>query len=157
MSVPPTLSRALGPKPARVRLDDPFRTQLGPTLRRVLQWTYADFAATFGKPSLTPQRYAALRMIDRLPGQNQSEIAGGLGIARSGVMIMMHALEKEGLVERAPHATDRRSYGLVVTEQGKAVTKEFAANVASHNEKILAQFSTAERETLFDLLYRVVT
>jgi DNA-binding MarR family transcriptional regulator len=75
----------------------------------------------------------------------------------SGAMTnRLDRLEKAGLILRGPHPTDRRGIVVQLTEQGLALIDEaLTAHVANEHE-ILAGLSGAERETLAQLLEKLI-
>lgn len=75
----------------------------------------------------------------------------------SGAMTArLDRLEKAGLIQRAPHPSDRRGVVVRLTEKGLALTDEaLAAHVANEHE-ILAGLTAPERETLANLLGKLI-
>ncbi len=75
----------------------------------------------------------------------------------SGAMTnRLDRLEKAGLVRRGPHPNDRRGIVVQLTEKGLALIDEaLTAHVANEHE-ILAGLSGVERETLAQLLGRLI-
>ena len=75
----------------------------------------------------------------------------------SGAMTnRLDRLEKAGLILRGPHPNDRRGIVVQLTEQGLALIDEaLTAHVANEHE-ILAGLSGAERETLAQLLEKLI-
>lgn len=63
----------------------------------------------------------------RNPGITVGEVRRILGIPNSTLSSAVNRLERRGLVRRVINAGDRRSYGLVVTEQGLAVEEAHRA------------------------------
>jgi len=75
----------------------------------------------------------------------------------SGAMTnRLDRLEKAGLILRGPHPNDRRGIVVQLTEKGLALIDEaLTAHVANEHE-ILAGLSSAERETLAQLLEKLI-
>ena len=75
----------------------------------------------------------------------------------SGAMTnRLDRLEKAGLILRGPHPNDRRGIVVQLTEKGLALIDEaLTAHVANEHE-ILAGLSGAERETLAQLLGKLI-
>lgn len=75
----------------------------------------------------------------------------------SGAMTnRLDRLEKAGLTLRGPHPNDRRGIVVQLTEKGLALINEaLAAHVANEHE-ILAGLTGAERETLAQLLEKLI-
>ena len=76
----------------------------------------------------------------------------------SGAMTnRLDRLEKAGLILRGPHPNDRRGIVVQLTEKGLALIDEaLTAHVANEHE-ILAGLTSAERETLAQLLEKLIT
>jgi DNA-binding MarR family transcriptional regulator len=64
-------------------------------------------------------------------------------------------LEKQGLIERRPHPTDRRARHLVLTTKGRALRADLVDLLGQ--ESPLAGLSAAEQKTLQHLLDRAIT
>ena len=128
---------------------------IGPALRLTLMAVYEDHARAFGDSILTPQRNAVLRNIAASPGTKQTDLADRLGIARSGVMILLNALEEAGMVERREHPTDKRSNGLHLTRAGKKAMDEFARQIAIHDTDLTHGISDKDRAIFFSVLERI--
>ncbi len=75
-------------------------------------------------------RIRALRRIARAP-MTMGELAIKLGIDAPYATLVVDELERQGLVERRPHPTDRRAKLVAVTGQGAAA--------AAHADEILAR------------------
>src|SRR4029079_18163882 len=54
----------------------------------------------------------------------QTQIAHTLDVGRAAIGIRIDELEKRGLVERLPHATDRRVWLIEATDKGSALLDE---------------------------------
>lgn len=73
-------------------------------------------------------RMEALWAIAYTPPQSpQIEIARRIGIEGATLTRMLDTLEAEGLVERVPDPSDRRSKHIRITDEGKAVLAEIIA------------------------------
>lgn len=65
-------------------------------------------------------RLRALRTLATAPEpMRMRDLSDVLGLAARTVTTLVDALEREGLVERLPHPTDRRAFLLTLTEQGR--------------------------------------
>jgi DNA-binding MarR family transcriptional regulator len=127
---------------------------VGYAVRRAQIAIYENFAETVG-PEITPQRFSALTVIDANPDLRQSDLAAVLGIARSGVVMLVDELERMGLVERASVAEDRRAYALRLTEQGKKRLESLRKTIRAHDDLISGQLSASEKRHLFRLLAKL--
>ncbi len=92
---------------------------IGHAIRRAQIRIYEDFVASLAQWQITPPRFSALVIISRNPKLKLTDLAHILGIARSGAVLLVDALQEMNLVERRPAPGDRRAYSLVLTPTGK--------------------------------------
>jgi DNA-binding MarR family transcriptional regulator len=108
----------------------------------------AEFATTLPKFDVM----AALARIE--PGMNMTELSRHLMVSNGNVTGIVDRLVAEGMVERLAQVGDRRATFVRLTDKGAA---RFAAMAQAHAGwigAILANYSSAEVETLFALLAR---
>lgn len=85
-----------------------------------------------------------------------TDLADGVVYSRSGLTYQAQALEKLGLVTRAPAADDERSTTVALTDEGRAVlARVFPGHVAVLEDLFLAPLTRADVEALADILTRV--
>ena len=60
---------------------------------------------------------------DRRAAHDDGELATALGVEKPYVMIVVDELERQGLVERRPHPTDRRVKLVATTARGSAAAR----------------------------------
>lgn len=127
---------------------------LGYVLRRAQLASFKNFKETFRDTDLTPAQYSVLMVIDRNPGLKQNQISDALGIKRANFVLLLNALEKRGLAQRAP-AADRRSYALQLTPAGKRLLKKLRARSTEVEARIVAAIGAEGRQTLLTLLRKL--
>ena len=128
---------------------------LGYHLRRAQVAVFQDFDHTMRGMNVTPGQFGVLALIQANIGMTQSALGEAMGVDRSTVVAVIDRLEDRGLVRRAPSPNDRRSYALVLSEEGQ---RRFAAalkRVRAHERRIARRLSAAERASLIALLRRV--
>jgi DNA-binding MarR family transcriptional regulator len=135
--------------------DAVIEASLGFALRRAHNAMHERFAEAVGDVGITPQRYSALTLIDANPGLRQTTLGQILGVARSGAVVTLDALEGMGLIARRPVAGDGRAYALWLTEAGAQRLAALKAVVLAFEAAMLADLTAEERETLFALLSRI--
>lgn len=107
-------------------------------------------AATLG---LTAAQATALR---ELTGpMTMRELAERMSCEPSNATFVIDRLEKQGLLERHPHPTDRRAKRLVLTAKGLALRERLLELLVQ--ESPLSGLSQREQDALRDLLSRAVT
>ncbi len=128
---------------------------LGYSLKRAYMILQADFRAALGEGGMAPRVFSALALVCAHADITQSELARMLGIERSGLVAIVDDLQAEGLIRRVPVPRDRRVQALVPTEAGRAAAAEIHAAVKASEDRLMAGFSAAERQTLAGLLQRI--
>lgn len=128
---------------------------VGFTLSQLGFATSRRFGQIVGTLGLEPRHFALLRAVRAADGQSQQAIAERLRIPASTMVSLIDYLENEGLLERRPHPTDRRSRRLHLTSRGAEVLDQATTLGAELEGTICAGLSAAERDTLLDLLARV--
>ncbi|MFL6163361.1 MAG: MarR family winged helix-turn-helix transcriptional regulator [Jatrophihabitantaceae bacterium] len=104
---------------------------------------------------LTMRHFGVLSAIEAEPGQNQRGVGERLRIDRTTVVALTDDLESAGLLERR-RGSDRRMFALYLTEAGKERLVELKDLTTAVHEQFLTNLSEDERETLRDLLVKVL-
>jgi DNA-binding MarR family transcriptional regulator len=110
---------------------------LGYLLRRAQLAVFDDFIRAFAAIGLRPAQFSVLVVVDANPGLKQSDIAAALGIQRTNFVAMMDGLQRRGLVTRALSKSDRRSYSVKLSPNGRALLRQALALHADHEARML--------------------
>lgn len=105
----------------------------------------------------TVGRHALIRLLWFAPEHRltQFEIAAEMQVTSSNVTFLVDGLEKEGLVQRMPHPTDRRTVHVRLTQEGEQFAELIVPSMAHFMAHMLAGFSDEEKYTLAGLLERI--
>lgn len=117
---------------------------------------FADFERMLADLALTPGVFGLLVIVEANPGLRQQQLADAAQIDRSTLVPALDRLEARALVERRADPTDRRSNGLFLTANGRALLKRAKRVVEAHEAKLASGLTRGERDTLVRLLDRVV-
>ena len=101
-------------------------------------------------------KFGVLRSLYFAPNmrKSQNEISSNMNVASASVTYMVDALEKDGLVTRRRHPTDRRVTWVELTPDGVTMFDSLAEPLTEHLQGLAKGF-TAEEKLLFrDLLIR---
>ena len=128
---------------------------IGYAIRRAQIRIYEDFVVSLAQWQITPPRFSALVIISRNPKLKLTDLAHILGIARSGAVLLVDALQEMNLVERRPAPGDRRAYSLVLTPTGKRTLEAAKQAVIAHDAHVASALSEQEQATLKSLLARL--
>jgi DNA-binding MarR family transcriptional regulator len=101
----------------------------------------------------------AYQVLSALQGDGpcaQNELAERIGQHPTGISRLLDELEDARLVRRARDAADRRRLLVAVTARGRSVLARGRPLVYAAVEHVLAPLARAERQTLRDLLWRML-
>lgn len=73
---------------------------------------------------LSPAQMHTVEIIGHNQNMRMKELAGRLGVTTGSLTVGVDKLEKLGLVERKPHESDRRSWLIVLTDDGKQMYEQ---------------------------------
>jgi len=104
---------------------------------------------------LEPGEFALLRAVAASNGEAQNALAERLRISPSWMVAVVDELEKGGLLERRPHARDRRVRNLHLTAAGKKALKQAEREAEQFDRQVGTELGEAELQQLLDLLDRV--
>ncbi len=127
-------------------------TLLGYALRRTQLRMYEDFIASLAPWGITPPRFSAMVFVSLNPGLKLTQLAKIMGIARSGAVILVDALEALGYMVREPAPEDRRAFSLRLTDKGAQDLVAITAAVQAHDARVSGTLNKAEQAKLKRLL-----
>src|SRR4051812_16857019 len=101
---------------------------------------------------LTMWGYIALSRVAAAPASTQLALARDIGYDKTRLIALLDALEREGLVERAPDPADRRAHVVRITPQGSTRHAAAVADIRAMEEELLGVLGAAERRALLQAL-----
>jgi class 3 adenylate cyclase/DNA-binding MarR family transcriptional regulator len=140
-------SRALPP----VHRRDEFN--LARRFHRVLTSALNDVTQAEGLTAVEPAVFASLHDAPRI---GERRLAERIGIDLASVQRMVKHLELRGLVSRVPGPKSRHSF-FCLTPAGLELYQRLHPAVLAVRDRVMASLSERERETLQDLLARVIS
>ena len=84
------------------------------------------------------------------------ELAKKMGVTTGTLTVMVDRLEQQGLLQRTPHETDRRSYLIALTQKGQALFAEHHQYHLRLTEEITATLSKEEQALLSGVLEKII-
>lgn len=106
--------------------------------------------------NLSQRSMSVLSVVIANPDINQSDVAAALSIERSGMVVIVDELENLDLIRRERALTDRRAYALRATLKGQHLHDKVAAEIVAHEDRVFADLTRAERDTLHAILSKLV-
>lgn len=125
---------------------------VGYALRRAQLRIYLDFFRALEPWDITPPRFSAMTLIHQNPGLKLTDLAQAMGIARSGAVQVVRALEKMGYVQRTDSDIDKRAHSLTLSDGGQHVYREIQKAIRQHDARISSRLNEQEQQELRRLL-----
>ncbi|HEX8485354.1 MarR family winged helix-turn-helix transcriptional regulator [Sphingomonas sp.] len=130
-------------------------TLSGFAVRCMHQYLVAGLASVVEQEGLKPHQFTALSLIVDNPGISQRDVAQALTIKPSNMVPLIDELELRGFVKRNAAATNRRSYALTASRDGRRFRDRALAVIAGHEENLLRFLNDDERAFLAGLTQRL--
>ncbi|MEO3872743.1 MarR family transcriptional regulator [Nonomuraea sp. B12E4] len=134
---------------------DPYRCGAG-SLTFMVRTVWLNMRSAIGEElkafGLSTSQYATLMMAGAQPGMSASDIARKVASTRQAANEMLAGLELEGLIERRPSPSDRRTHRIQLTEAGEARLAEAREAVARREAELEAAFTPEQRAAVRDWL-----
>ena len=101
-------------------------------------------------------KIGVLRSLYFAPDQrmSQHEIGDNMNVTSASVTYLVDALERDGLVARTRHPTDRRVTWVGLTPEGRAAFDALAPELTAHLMRLAEGFTPAEKALFADFLNR---
>ena len=113
------------------------------------------FSERLAPLGLEPRHAGLLFRLSANEGLSQQAVGELIGLNPTRMVFLVDELEQRGLVERRRSATDRRSYELYLTAQGREKLRQVQASGSRHQDEIGASLTRDERVQLTSLLHRL--
>ncbi len=131
-------------------------SEIGPLIaqsRRMIWLAAAKRLEAEGQSMLS---FQVLGQIVRSGPRTQRSLSDALAQHPAGICRLLDDMEQDGLVERARDQEDRRRVNVAITRRGRAHHAALLPSIRAVVENAIAPLSATERETLRDLLRKVV-
>ena len=105
---------------------------------------------------VTSVQYAVLLVLEQRPGVSQRELGDELDLDRSTIAELAARMVRNGLVERISDPQDKRRNTLFLTTTGRELLAELKPRVGNVERVLTQQLSATERDTLRQLIDRLL-
>lgn len=105
---------------------------------------------------LTTAQAHAIEIVGHAGSIKMKELAKKIGVTTGTLTVAVDRLEKKGLLVRKPHETDRRSYLIELTPEGKACFEEHHEFHIRMTQEIVSDLSPGEQAQLGTLIEKVL-
>ncbi|MBT0773445.1 MarR family transcriptional regulator [Kineosporia sp. J2-2] len=124
-------------------------------ITRIARAHWSAAAPLLGALGLYPGQELLLMRLWHTDHQTQTDLANGLRLDASTVTRTVQRLERQGLVSRAPSATDGRSMVVALTKEGRALEEPVARAWAQLEARTTTGLSERQRTETLRLLRRI--
>ncbi|MFC9242922.1 MarR family winged helix-turn-helix transcriptional regulator [Streptomyces sp. NPDC057136] len=125
----------------------------------LLSWTahalQTEMTAGLTGLDITPRAHCVLHKA-LSANMTQTQIAESLGLDKTTMVVITDKLEKEGLAERRPSATDRRARIIAATEKGRALVAQSNEVVSAVQADVLGTLPGHLRDPFIEALKHLV-
>lgn len=97
---------------------------------------------------LTKEQWSVMAILWKTDGCTQQDLADATYRDRPGITRLLDNLQKEGLVERKPHKTDRRTNLIYLTKKGQGLEKPVVTALNQAVEIATQSISSEQLENL---------
>jgi DNA-binding MarR family transcriptional regulator len=115
----------------------------------------AEFQRRMSGIGVEPRTYAVLMALATENGQSQRQLSARLGIHRNAMVVVIDALEADGLVKRMAHPEDRRAFAITLTDRARKLLPSLDEAACALEDTVTEPLSAVERNTLRELLQRI--
>lgn len=134
-----------------------LETSLGYLLKEAASSLRAAMEGVLRPLDLSISEYACLELLAQRPGLSNSELARGAFISRQSMNVVLHSLEREGLVVRPAEPPAGRALPTELTQQGRRRLEAASAKVKAVEDTMRRELDADEEERLRRLLAACVT
>lgn len=105
---------------------------------------------------ITRSEYLLLMALSHYPVLTAQDVSRLSGRPRNSISRAVHRMLAVGHLARDPDPTDARQARLSITETGRALHRQIAERIRVYQEEVLSPLTEQERETVVNLLTKVV-
>jgi DNA-binding MarR family transcriptional regulator len=132
------------------------REDLGARLAKSTRRIIASERPVLTRHGLSMWEYIVLSSLSVRPSGTQLALADAIGYDKTRLIVILDALESEGLLVREPDPADRRARIVALTPAGEAKVRNARDDIHAMEDKLLGELSSRERAALDRALSRLV-
>src|ERR1035441_6303958 len=117
---------------------------LGTLLKRAEQAMLKSKTAALKPVGLTLAQFVALSELDTRPGLTAAALARACFVSPQAMMILLKAMEQQGLIERRPHQRHTNVLEVHVTAAGREALHSGRMRIAPLDKRVIGSFNAKE-------------
>jgi len=110
-------------------------------------------SATLG---FSPGQFPVLLELWHQDGLTQKQLLDKLEVEQATLANTLSRMERDGLIERSPHPSDRRAQVITLTGLGRALEAQAVKAAAEADAALFAGFKRFERELMIEYMRMIV-
>jgi len=126
------------------------------TLLRAREAVMKKFTPSLKQHNLSAQQWRVIRALEESDKMEITELAEQCSLLMPSLSRIVQNLEKRGLINRQPSATDRRRSEISITEQGRKLFIEIAPISEERYDFITERFGYGKLDLLYGLLDELI-
>jgi len=140
---------------AELRID--LDTSLGYLLKEASSALHNAMEEVLRPLNMNITHYSCLELLAQRPGLSNSELARGAFVTRQSMNVLLHSLERDGIVTRPERAASGRALPTELTAKGRKQLAAASAAVRQVEDRMKADLSDDERSLFGSMLARCVS
>ena len=140
----------------RARQSADREQSLGRLLKRAEQTLLRAKSEAVKPTGVTLAQYVALAELDERPGITAAELARACLVSPQAMMVVLKAMEEQGLIQRSHHPRHQTVLELYLTDPGQETLASARKLVEPVERRVQDAFSAADADALRSLLHRVI-
>jgi homoprotocatechuate degradation regulator HpaR len=121
-------------------------------LLRARETVMGPIRVMLAQSNINEQKWRVLRVLDESGPLEQTAIADAACLLLPSLTRILHAMQAEGLLDRQTDTIDRRKSIVTITDAGRKLIVDHAAESNAILERLEASFGREKLDTLLDLL-----
>jgi DNA-binding MarR family transcriptional regulator len=106
---------------------------------------------------LAPAQFMTLLELWDEDGLTQKQLVNRLDVEQATMANTLARMQRDGLVLRKPHPSDKRAHSLFLTAKARAIEAAAKQAALGVNETAMADFSQGEREQFLVYMRRIIS
>lgn len=127
------------------------------TLLRIFTVDEQQYPSAEGRMRYNPLDFQTLRYLADYPDTSAADVARFLGVVPTTQQAVMDRLVKQGLVERTPHPTSKRSKAHRLTETGNDMLSAIIRQDLANMNTMLSALSPEEQDEIVRMLEKITS
>jgi MarR family transcriptional regulator, lower aerobic nicotinate degradation pathway regulator len=143
------------PFSARHALHAALSRNTGYLVSRVGAFAQKRFAQRMATLGLTTRMWGVLNVLEAEQPITQQALGKAIETDPSSIVATIDQLERDGLVQRRPHPSDRRANALHMTAAGERTLRQGRKLAREAQDELLKPLNEDERQQLHELLFKL--